>query len=69
MSFVTISPCLMLLFQGHVAWQNFIITWPSVTVFFKANFHFNLIIVSSDNQHSTLVITLGEYPTDCLIQV
>ena len=36
---------------------------------FRANFHFNLIIVSSDSQHPTLVITLWEYPTDHLIQV
>ena len=71
MSFVTISPCLMLLFQGLVAWWNFILTWPYVMLlsFFKANFHFNLIIVSSDSQHPTLVITLWEYPTDHLIQV
>ena len=71
MSFVAISPCRISLLQGHVACRNFILTWPYVMLlsFFKANFHFNLIIVSSDSQHPTLVITLWEYPTDHLIQV
>lgn len=69
MSFVSTSPCLMLLFQGHVAWWNLSQHVLMLLSFFKTNLHFNLIILSGDNQHPTLVITLGEYPTDHLIQV
>ena len=47
MSFVAISPRRISLLQGHVACRNFILTWPYVTVFIKAKFHFNLIMVSS----------------------
>ena len=69
MSIFTISLCLMSLFQGHVAWWNLSQHVLMLLSFFKTNVHFNLIILSSDNQHPTLVITLGEYPTDHLIQV
>lgn len=55
MSFGAISSCRTSLFQGNVACRNFILTGPYVTCFFLiANFHFNLITVSSDSQQPTL---------------